>query len=314
VAAKHDFTLYWNNLITYEGCPQCFLWNRGWGDIDVGGGPGRKKPKPVKKSAHHKIMGLVIQSAVETFYNEELWRKPEGLKHRLVRMTKAAFTQELAKHYVDWRQAPGQAEMVRVCCDGVLGYMRTMKYLRFLGSYARAEVNLRGWIDKRNPLGGYADVIIRREDTGITILDGKNSTTKGKYVDPDQLRFYALCFYLAYNAMPDRLAFVWYRYPYDGKDETGVEWIEFTKRDLQTLAKRALEARQKMNKEEFDATPNSATCRFCDYETVCPERKAMREADPRSRPRVSLPTVDEATGFVEFDLNSPVHSTSRSGK
>lgn len=305
--------MYWKNLSQYEECPQKFLWSRGWEDLDVGGGPGRKKPKPEQRSEHHAVMGVVIQSVIETFYNDELWRHPDGIKRRLTKMTEAAMAQTLSKRYVDWRYAPSEAEMLEVCTSGVIGYLRTMKQHKFLGPYARAEVHVHGNIDKWNPIGGYLDLLIRREDTGITIIDGKNAKTKNEYVDPDQLRFYALCFYLAYHQLPDRLAFVWYRYPYDGEEEEGVEWVPFTKEDLQRLARRARDARRLMDKRKFDPTPSSAACKWCDYESVCEARQEMRRRNKKKRKEVSLPVLDGATGFVEFDLNSAAQPPSDSG-
>ena len=69
------FTLYWSSLERYEQCPQKFLWYRGWGVIDVGGGPGNKKPKPKRSSEHHAVMGKVIQAVIEDLYNEEWWKR-----------------------------------------------------------------------------------------------------------------------------------------------------------------------------------------------------------------------------------------------
>jgi hypothetical protein len=113
------------------------------------------------------------------------------------------------------------------------------------------------YIDKWNPIGGKLDFLIRRDDEplkGITILDGKNAASRGKYTDPDQLRFYALTFYLQSGVMPDRLGFVYFRFPYgyippesewekgpDGtpikpEPETGIEWIPFTRDDLTGIA------------------------------------------------------------------------------
>jgi len=133
-----DFTLYWSSLDKYEKCPQSFLWGRGWGAIDVGGGPGRKKPLPVKKSRHHAVMGIVLASVVEDLYNHELWKEPETLKQRLTELTEEKFKLECARNFVDWRIAPSKAEMLTVCVDGILGYIRTLKANRFLGPYARS--------------------------------------------------------------------------------------------------------------------------------------------------------------------------------
>jgi len=262
-------------------------------------------------------MGIAIQAAVEDLYNEELWRH-DGLPRRLSQIARIALKKELSdtkRNWIDWKFAGmGEADMEEIVVNGVLGYLKTMKAHRLLGPYARAEKKLSGWIDKYNEVAGIADTIIRREDTGITILDGKNSKTKLEYVDPDQLRYYALCFFLAYDKMPDRLAFVWYRYPYDKETgEQGLDWVEFTERDLQGLAARARDARKGMNKEMFSATPSTKACQYCDYKDVCPERVAIDTANAEKR-KDKLPIVGHADGFVEFDLHSDGQTVPDKGK
>jgi hypothetical protein len=307
------FTLYWSSLDKYEKCPQSFLWGRGWGAIDCGGGPGRKKPKPLKKSRHHAVMGIVIAEVLEDLYNHELWKSPEGLSQRLTELTDEKFKLECARNYIDWRIAPSKTEMLTVCTDGVLGFLKTLKQNRLLGPYAKAEVDLVAYVNKYTPIGGRADLIIRRDDTGISILDGKNSKAKGKYTDPDQLRWYALCFYLAYRVMPDRLGFTYFRYPAGmpvldddgnetGETETGVDWVEFSRDDLKGLAQRAVDARKGMDKERFPATPTPSNCRFCDYETVCEQRQEQK-AKNRRRKKSKDSVLDQASGFVTFGMD-----------
>lgn len=316
--SKKDFTLYWTSLAMYEDCPQSFLWGRGWGAIDVGGGPGKKKPEPLKQSRHHAVMGIVIAAVSERLYNDEWWRDPKTLTDRLKEAVKKEFNYQTSKpwNWIDYRMAGTKSSLIKTCEDGILGYLRTMKEHRLLGEYARAEVELLGWIDKWNPVGGRADTIIRRSDTGVTILDGKNSKSKGKYTDPDQLRWYALLYWLAYRRLPDRLGFVYYRYPYGtpmedekgepvlGEDgvqmiEQGVEWVPFTKDDLRGLAQRAVKARRGMEKGKFEATPSPKTCRFCDYETVCPERQAQKDANRRTT-KPDVPELAGSGGFIDL--------------
>jgi hypothetical protein len=324
-----DFTLYWSSLERFENCPQSFLWYRGWGAIDVGGGPGKRKPKPFKDSRHHAVMGIVIGAVTERFYNDELWRQPQGLPNRLVEMTKKEFRYQIGKprNYIDWRLAPSKADMLQVCQDGVQGFLRTVKANRLLGEYARSEVDLVGYINKWNPVGGRADYIIRRlegkELPGITILDGKNSKSKGRYTDPDQLRWYAMCFYLAYGRLPDRLGFVYFRYPHgapmvdkkgepvlddDGNPmiEQGVDWVPFTKEDIQGIAQRGAKARKAMDKEQFEPTPTPKGCRFCDYETVCKARQDQKKSRAR-KPKNTDDLLQGSEGFVEFgfELGGP---------
>lgn len=317
---SRDFTLYWSNLERYEQCPQYFLWSKGWGAIDCGGGPGKKKPIPFKDSRHHAIMGIVIQGVLERLYNDELWRQPQGLVNRLVEMTEKEFKYQIAKpkNYIDWRVAPSRAEMLKVCRSGVVGYLRTMKHNRFLGEYARSEVDLVGYVNKYTPIGGRVDFIIRRPDEGelpgISILDGKNSKSKGKYTNPDQLRWYAMVFYLQYGRLPDRLGFVYFRYPYgtpveggeEGEVDEGVDWVDFTKEDIQGLAQRAINARKGIDKEKFDPTPVPKVCKWCPYETVCEARQAQKKSRAR-RPKNTDDLLQGTDGFIEFgfELGGP---------
>jgi CRISPR/Cas system-associated exonuclease Cas4 (RecB family) len=315
--ARRKFTLYWTNLERYEQCPQKFLWYRGWGDIDLGNGPGRSKPKPFRSSRHHAVMGIVIANVMERLYNDEWWRDPATLKKRLVDETRREWKYQTAKekNWIDYRTCGStKAELLQVCIDGILGFLRTMKHHRLLGEYARSEVELLGFIDKWNPVGGRADLIVRRKDTGIRILDGKNAKSKGKYTNPDQLRWYAMLFYLQHRVMPNELGFIYYRYPYGlpildeddnetGEKESGIDWVPFTKADLKGLAHRAVEARRGMNAEAFDANPVPSVCRWCDYETVCPARQAQLEVNRAKRgKKKKVEELEGTRGFVNLKL------------
>jgi hypothetical protein len=299
----------------YEDCPRKFLWYRGWGSIDLGRGPGRGKKKPEKKSEHHAVMGIVLADMCEFFYNDEEYKNPRGLMQRLERKVRRSFDRQLRKKYIDWRVSPARDEMWEVIWEGTEGFIQTVKANKLLGPYARSEVELLGYINKWTPVGGRADIIIRRDDLGVMILDGKNSKSKGKYTDPDQLRWYALCYYLFYGKLPDRLGFVYFRYP-AGKPilddegnqtlerEVGVDWVEFTREDIQGLAQRAVTARKLMDKEKFEATPKASMCRWCEFETVCEERQAQREANSLKRRASSLKTAEKffggSLGFTEM--------------
>ncbi len=301
-------TIYWSHLKMYEECPQKFLWTKGWEDIDLGRGPGKGKKRPDDRSRHHAVMGIVIQYAIECMYNDELWRDPKNLSKNLVDLVEKEWKRQLAdpRNVIDYNAAGSEESMLEICREGVVGYLQTMKKHRFLGVYAKAEVDLLGWIDKWNPIGGRADTIVRRDDTGITIIDGKNTKHKMKYTDPDQLRWYALLFKLSYRQLPDRLAYVWYRFPYDEEEgETGVEWIEFTEEDLKGIAQRAVDARQGMRKRKFEPTPSPSTCRFCDFEPVCEARQEQRKANAANRKPRASSKVDElkdAGGFIDLSL------------
>lgn len=301
-------TLYWSTLKMFEECPQQFVWSKGWEGYDCGHGPGNRKPKPEQRSRHHAVYGIVIQHAIEAMYNDELYRDPKTLTSRMLEIGKVEFDRQIdkPKNNISYSEARlTRAEMWDLCASGITGFIQTMKAHRFLGPYARAEVDLVGWIDTKNPIGGRADTIVKRNDTGITILDGKNTKYKMKYTDPDQLRWYALLYKLAYKELPDRLAYVWYRFPYDqNADEDGVEWVEFDEGDLQGLAQRALDAKIAMRAEQFDPTPSPKVCNFCDFVTVCDARREQKVANSAKRNKKSrIQEITESkTGFVDLSL------------
>jgi len=316
------FKLYWSNIESYEECPQKFLWSRGYGTIDVGGGPGRSKPVPVEEqsSEHHALMGTVIAATMERLYNDELWREPASLADNLTQIVHKEFALESPRRFLKhaaegkdplWNEAPSREAMLQVCIDGVLGYLKTMKRNRLLGPYAKAEVDLSTMLDGNVPIAGRPDLIIRRDDAGLSIYDGKNSLNPGKYTNPDQLRWYALCFYLAYHTLPSKLAFIYFRYPEgsppkehegDPSEWTGLVDIPFQKDDLKVVAHRAQETYKAIVKEHFDATPSSKACRFCDYQNVCDARKSTVQVRTK-RPKSEAESVIESSGgMVEFGL------------
>lgn len=310
---RNQFHLYWSNIEAYEACPRSFLWGHGWGTIELGRGPGRSKLKPEQDSEHHAVMGIVLSSVIQHLYNDELWREPPTLPERITEIVNRELTLVLGEKKVDWAKAPPRHEMLDVCLKGSLGYLKTMKANRLLGPYAKSEVDLTAWVDQYTPIAGRPDIIIRRDDTGVMILDGKNSLTPGKYTNPDQLRWYALCFFLAYSVLPSRLAFVYFRYP-DGsppKDHpasqpwTGLVDVLFNRDDLKALGVRAKETHRLMQKELFDPRPSPKSCRFCDYRTVC---DVAHQPSPRKPKELSTEsgTVEHAIsmsdGMLELGL------------
>jgi hypothetical protein len=300
--------LYWSTLRMYEECPQKCLWSRGSPGVDLGAGPGRRKPVQDLRSEHHLVMGCVIADVMERLYNDELYKDPTRLISRLRELVETFFESEMAKRHIDYGAwgCPDRDEMLRVCMDGTLGYIRTMKLNRILGTYAMAEVDLRTQIDKWNPVGGRADLIVTRPDSGTTIYDGKNSKYVGKYTDPDQLRWYALMYFLAYGKLPDRLAFIYFRYPAGTPPDEGVppdsEWtglveVPFTRDDIKGIAQRGKDAGKSMWKGEWDPTPSPSVCKFCDYENVCEARQAQKASNRRKKKPAMLDGVD---GVVQF--------------
>lgn len=308
-----EIELYWSTFDRYENCPRSYLWTYGDPNYDLGDGPGKPKPGAKKTSDHHRMMGHAIQKAIEKLYNEELWRQEEVrvnkdlLRRQLVEIAEEKLRYLYATGYVDGK-APSFQELLDIVTKGVEGYLVTMKAQKLLGSYSKAEVLVGGHLDKYTPIAGRVDVIIRRKDTGVTLLDGKNSAHRDKYTNPDQLLWYALGFRLAWGVVPDRLGFVYYRFPYGTPRENfeepdpGVEWIPFTEDDLKELGKRARDVQKGIFYKKFDPNPKPAYYRWCPYEEACPERVEQRRLNSEKRRKKKDLFADQEGYVFEFSL------------
>lgn len=268
--------LYWSHVKNFSECPQKYLFSKGCPGLDLGGGEGNPKPVTKPSSEHHPIMGDVIQYAVECFYKKQFWRDPGSVSSKMLTEAGWFFDNQIVERYVDWSRSPTREELWITCKQGILGFLKTMKQNRLLGLEAKAEETLVGFFDSNLGVGGRVDMMFRREEEGVTILDGKNSKHKGKYTDSDQLRWYALCYYLRFGRIPDRLGFVYYRFPYgseyEGEIQTGVEWVSCDRSDLERLASLAKQVDQKIREQSFPANPEPSVCRFCKWEFDCEER------------------------------------------
>lgn len=319
--------LYWSSYNVFK-CPQRFIWKYGFEGIDFGNGPGKPKSPDNIRSEHHAIMGTVIQSVVEDFYNNKLYipliENPtkEELRNTisvLSKKTKDKFSDEIysEKKYINWREAPTASQMEKVCVDGVIGYIKTAVANYLFGEINEAEkhIVIDSLGDTGIKIGAKIDLYIERpndskHNPGITIVDGKNSKYMGKYLDKDQLLFYAVCVFLQKGVMPDRLGFVHYRFPYGNKIShisisKGVDWINFTSDDVVSMMSKIIETGKKLDTykpEDFFSNPSPKMCRFCEWE--CEARKLQREANSKIKSKKNAFVLDNigSDGFSDISL------------
>jgi len=144
--------------------------------------------------------------------------------------------------------------------------------------YSRDDVVLK--------LGGRAD-FVHRSGSSVTLQDGKGSKYRDSYVDSMQLVWYATLHYLKYRVAPDRIGFIYWRFPADP-----LQWVDYGERDMREVLDRAFDTEKKVRLAMFDASP-SVNCRRCDYLSVCDEGK-----DFVSSVRVQASRVESSS----FDL------------
>jgi len=289
--------LYWSHIKAMRECPQKFLWSRGNPEIDLGAGLGKPKPLPAEEeraSEHYTLMGSVLSTVVESIYNENLWKEPLLLRDRVENLAKKEFSLQEVGKYLDWSQMM-RSEAIDLCVSGAVNFLKIMKENRLLGPYARSEVKMETWVSpqlKDLKICGIADLIFRDTNDKIHIMDGKNAGQPGKWEDEDQLRWYALCFKMAYGVTPSRLGFFFFRYPpneppkdwkQDPKEWNGIIEVGIDPSDIKRLFDEAVETQKAIKKKNFEANPVPKHCTNCPYESVCEQRQAQKAVNVAKR-------------------------------
>lgn len=237
-----------------------------------------KKDPPKKDSRHNAIVGTVVQDVFEDFYNDELWRRKDNTSQILLERTDKYFWEYLDNNYINFDDVTcrydSKTEPLKECLEIIPKTLEGIKREKFLGPYAKSEVNLKVRFGPKDFLVGYLDFVIRRANDEVLIIDGKSSRHREKYVDEDQLYFYALMFYLRYKTLPDKLGFLYYRFADD--PEEAVDWLPVKKSKIKELKLEIEDAIYDIKQRKFPANPHYSHCQWCQYEQICDERMAQK--------------------------------------
>jgi hypothetical protein len=292
--------LSYSGYKTYKSCPRSY-YHRYVGKTVL------EKPDNRVNSLYGSTVGTIF----ELFYSDKVWSR-SGVEDHLKGLVDDVLAQILEREsksgVIDWADDAANYHSLEELREDVLTSiprgLDIIRYHRLLGKDAAAEVKLDSHING-HMIGGRADFIMTRIDPhrDLVILDGKGSRHRGKYVDHQQLWWYAMLYQVKFGRMPDKLGFVFWRQ----EPEKSLDWVNFdapSLRDLQTgvfdviehidhgkaeLAKADHEeARTIVLRSDFMATPGK-DCRLCAYLPVCPEGTAHK----------SLSAPDHAGSGVE---------------
>lgn len=258
---------------------------------------------PERTDSYFAIPGIVIQKLFELWYNNEMWRPVKGPDNilrptdsvaKLNEMLDTVFERTITnkRNPVIWvkdgqnRMSP--SEMKELIRSMIPHTLRVIKEHKLLGPFARSEVKLSAWFDKKYVLSGKADFIVKKGEAvgnryaDHLILDGKAvSKRTSTSVDPQQLRFYALVTALRENRLPTGLGFLFYRPDVAKSPEEAIDWISCTKGDVEALLSDIRDAIEVIRKKDFK--PNTKACFFCDFKEVCSHypygKKKIEELD-----------------------------------
>jgi hypothetical protein len=216
------------------------------------------------------VYGSIVGTLFEDFYNYEWWRKDqpqayvmsqvEAVTDRILKQETSPTKWGRPGGVLKWKGPKSKGgnpramyadkdELMADVRDGVARGFKIIRHDRLLGPYAKAEVRLDGVVDGHK-LGGRADFIIQRirphSDRGI--YDGKGSKYRDRYVSPKQLYWYAMLYRLKYNKLPDKLAFVYWRF----SPPESIDWVEFSEADLDALLDEVLAMINRIEKGKAD--------------------------------------------------------------
>jgi len=260
------------------------------------------------------IFGSVIGVLFELFYSEEWWRK-EQIQTYMMSQVERVLNQTIQEEisYDKKRNRPGgvllwkgegdgcnpkglyetQEDLEEDVREAVARGLKIIRHHRFLGRRAQAEVDLNCKI-KGHILGGRADFVIlrTRPHLDLCLLDGKGSRHHGLYIDPRQVKWYAMLYRRRYSQSPDKLGYVYWNRPPKPRTfnpEESVDWVEFSEYELDQLLEQVLDSvrgvvegqeslpnpektpadtLQSFAQEVFKPKPNEHNCRFCRYATA----------------------------------------------
>jgi hypothetical protein len=273
-----------------------------------------KTPKTGPDDRLGSIYGSVVGKLFEDFYTQKVWLQPNPKEFLLGRVTQtvdAVIKQETTTKgwktggILLWKgtepnQNPkglyaNRAELEADIRDAIPRGLDTIRQYKLIGPRADAEYKLDFKTPKGHILGGRADFIIQRVRpfSDLLIVDGKGSKHRDSYVDPQQLVWYAMLFYLhsvsqGKPQLPDKLAFLYWRC----NPDKAMDWLGVSEDDVKALLSTVLDtisdieeklkilpAGVSMNtvRGVFKPKANESNCRFCPYTAACPLGNKIQE-------------------------------------
>lgn len=325
-------TLYlsYSGYNQFRECPRQYYFNRV-----------KKYPPSTPDSKHNALLGTVIQAVFEKYFNERMWEAlPLSIvEEELQDFGRLRFFQFLDEETINWKSPSCKVTPASLQEELSLYIPQVLAYLHEAGLHGPitvSEVDFKQPLEDGLTLVGFVDFIIQLPDGSTLILDGKSTKHKSR-VDPKQLRFYALLFFLKYHKLPDRMGFLYYRYcGTEGRDrpqnqdplEQGpIEWTPVVLDELLALRQDLLLAADQIRELDFTgvppASPTPSLCQYCSWEPRCPERLAQKKANSDKRSKkaqeglVPFPDLFQVLGVGKdsepetFGFSEPVTAKGR---
>lgn len=262
--------LSFSKYSTYLGCPRQYKYQ-----VD------RVTP-PAPESKYFALYGILIQKFFEDYTNTLLPKNIVINENTVRNVLEKRWQELLKKEYVNWndpwvRETPSQ--IFEEAFSDILENIATFDFWPNTRSEVTYKINLR---NSGDVLNGRIDFIRTLPEGGVELLDGK-STKHLDRVDPEQLLFYALMFFLRHKQLPKRLGFLFYRYKI-------IKYIDFNKdiliafKNKLALAKKAI----KLDRAFEAKVLLSKRCQWCSYKLLCKPYMEKKAANAEKRSKIKI--------------------------
>lgn len=212
------------------------------------------------------LFGMAMGKVFEWFYNKKFWADSNPENKCLEAADLAIDDVCDEKRFDTSINHEFVAELRGDLRKLIPSIVKTIREHRLLNSGSRSEVDLTVVHTSKQhgltlKIGGRSDFV--HGPIPVWIVDGKGSVHREKYVDAEQLIWYAVQHYLKYHVAPDRLGFLHYRFPDDP-----IQWIVYDEKAMRSNLKKTFDTAILIKNEAFDAKP-SGECHRCEFHMFC---------------------------------------------
>ena len=278
---------------SFSSCPRMY-WHQYLG----------KTKLDVPDNRVNSLFGSTVGTLFEAFYRDRLWRET-GIEQKLIKLAPQHLTTAILKETRDgairWKPDDKKANYAseEALMEDILAAiprgLSIIRHHRLLGpTQSEAEIKLDHHLGEYI-IGGRADFLIKRiaPHNDLILLDGKGSKWRDKYVEPRQLRWYAMLHRLKFNFMPDKIGFVFWRF----EPVEALDWVPFTEDELVELQDGIMDSMRRIEEAKvrfdglegpewtaaldagFPVSPGDR-CRLCAFRPVCLEGEHFVSIQP----------------------------------
>lgn len=222
-----------------------------------------KQVPTVPVNEYHALYGTLVQKFFEYYCNT--WRFktpylfPDIIQERLGPILDAL----LVTRTVNWNSGPGKDEIIKKAAEDISTIMEGHGLNWFLNT--RAELGLSVKLSCGHSISGRLDFVhTNAMHGGVYLFDGKG-TSKKKNVDPDQLYWYSLLYWLHHKVMPSGIGFFFWKLNEYEEHPLSLDLLNAFRARISLMVKSIDGVRS------YAATPSAKACRYCQFANSCPE-------------------------------------------